>query len=40
MNKDMLKSIGGSFLVVVLSLVVLGFVIPYLPAPVRKFLPF
>ena len=40
MNKDMLKSISGSFLMVVLSLVVVGFVIPYLPTPVRKFLPF
>ena len=40
MNKDMIKSIGGSFLTVEVSIVVLGFVLPYLPTSVHKFLPF
>ena len=38
--KETLKSFGGTFLTVVASIVIIGLLIPYLPAPVRKFLPF
>ena len=38
--KETLKSFGGTFLTVVACLVVLGFALPYLPAPVRKVFPF
>ena len=37
--KEMFKSYGGTFLVIVASLVVLGLVQDYLPQQVKKFLP-
>lgn len=38
--KETLKSFGGTFVAVVISLIVLAFVLPYLPQPVRKLFPF
>ena len=37
--KETLKSFGGTFLTVAVSLIVLGFLLPYLPQAIRKFIP-
>ena len=38
--KETLKSFGGTFLAIVVSLIVLTFALPYLPQPIRKLFPF